>query len=129
MTADGGGYTDFIGSQQPCGACGTCDAGIFCPRAGLAEEEARALAGIIRQAGPFAPGERIDRVGDSFRSIFAIQSGAVKSEVSTRDGRTEVTGARWDDGNEHFLENGQVVAGNPKIIADMLRTIKRQQQG
>ncbi len=32
------------------------------------------------------------------------------------------------DGNEHFLENGQVVAGNPKIIADMLRTIRRQQK-
>ena len=29
-------------------------------------------------------------------------------------------------GDEHFLENGQVVAGNPKIIADMLRTISSQ---
>jgi myo-inositol-1(or 4)-monophosphatase len=32
------------------------------------------------------------------------------------------------DGNEHFLKNGQVVAGNPKIIADMLRTISLQSQ-
>lgn len=29
-------------------------------------------------------------------------------------------------GDEHFLENGQIVAGNPKIIADMLRTISKQ---
>ena len=29
-------------------------------------------------------------------------------------------------GDEHFLENGQVVAGNPKVTADMLRTIARQ---
>ncbi|MDH3759965.1 MAG: inositol monophosphatase [Gammaproteobacteria bacterium] len=28
-------------------------------------------------------------------------------------------------GDEKFLENGQVVAGNPRIIADMLRTISR----
>ncbi len=32
-------------------------------------------------------------------------------------------------GDEHFLENGQVVAGNPKIIADMLRTISRHGKG
>lgn len=29
-------------------------------------------------------------------------------------------------GDEHFLENGQIVAGNPKIIADMLHTISKQ---
>jgi myo-inositol-1(or 4)-monophosphatase len=28
-------------------------------------------------------------------------------------------------GDEKFLENGQVVAGNPRILADMLRTISR----
>lgn len=32
-------------------------------------------------------------------------------------------------GDEHFLENGQVVAGNPRIIADMLRTISRYGKG
>lgn len=31
-------------------------------------------------------------------------------------------------GDENFLENGQVVAGNPKIIADMLRTISRHRK-
>jgi myo-inositol-1(or 4)-monophosphatase len=29
-------------------------------------------------------------------------------------------------GDEHYLEKGQVVAGNPKIIAEMLRKIQRQ---
>jgi myo-inositol-1(or 4)-monophosphatase len=29
-------------------------------------------------------------------------------------------------GDGHFLENGQIVVGNPKIIADMLRTIQQQ---
>lgn len=29
-------------------------------------------------------------------------------------------------GDEHYLEKGQVVAGNPKIIADMLHKIQRQ---
>jgi myo-inositol-1(or 4)-monophosphatase len=29
-------------------------------------------------------------------------------------------------GDEHFLENGEIVAGNPIIIADMLRRIQRQ---
>ena len=29
-------------------------------------------------------------------------------------------------GDEHYLENGQIVAGNPKIIADILRTISSQ---
>ena len=30
------------------------------------------------------------------------------------------------DGDEHYLDKGEVVAGNPKITADMLRTIARQ---
>ena len=29
-------------------------------------------------------------------------------------------------GDEHFLENGQIVAGNPRITAEMLRIIKSQ---
>jgi myo-inositol-1(or 4)-monophosphatase len=29
-------------------------------------------------------------------------------------------------GDGHFLENGQIVVGNPRIIADMLRTIQQQ---
>jgi len=30
------------------------------------------------------------------------------------------------NGDGHFLENGQIVVGNPKIIADMLRIIQQQ---
>ena len=29
-------------------------------------------------------------------------------------------------GDGHFLENGQVVCGNPRIVSDMLRVIQQQ---
>ncbi len=73
-------------------SCDKCATKRLCITQGLDAEQLGAFDRLSRTRGPFRPGERIFRMGDSFHSIYAVQSGAVKTEAVSDDGRTQVTG-------------------------------------
>ncbi|MDD3448527.1 MAG: cyclic nucleotide-binding domain-containing protein [Gammaproteobacteria bacterium] len=69
-----------------------CSARRFCLAGSVDRASLQALEAEIRSRGPYQQGERIYRQGDSFRALYMIQSGAVKTEINTRDGRAQVSG-------------------------------------
>lgn len=69
-----------------------CAARRFCLAGAVDKASLQALEAEIKSRGPYQQGERIYRQGDSFRAIFMIQSGTVKTEINTRDGRAQVSG-------------------------------------
>ncbi len=85
-------------------------------------------ASDIRRAGSaaldlaYVAAGRLDGFWESGLNSWDIAAGA----LLVREAGGLVTDY---DGDEHFLENGRVVAGNPKIIADMLRSIRRHTGG
>jgi len=80
---------ELVQSRQP---PEHCSARKFCLAGAIDKASLRALETEIKSRGPYQQGERIYRQGDSFRAIFMIQSGAVKTEINTRDGRAQVSG-------------------------------------
>ncbi len=85
-------------------------------------------ASDIRRAGSaaldlaYVAAGRLDGFWESGLNSWDIAAGALLIR--------EAGGLITDyDGDEHYLENGRVVAGNPKIIADMLRNIRRHTGG
>lgn len=76
--------------------CKTCAAWKLCFAGSDDEVCINKAKGIIRERGPLAPGEIIYRRGDKFRSIYIVQSGAIKTETETREGRLSVTGIHID---------------------------------
>ena len=79
----------------------------------------------IRRAGSaaldlaYVAAGRLDGYWESGLNAWDLAAGA----LIVRESGGIVTDYRGDG---HFLENGQVVAGNPRIIADMLRIIQQQ---
>ncbi len=82
-------------------------------------------ASDIRRAGSaaldlaYVAAGRLDGYWESGLNAWDLAAGA----LIVRESGGLVTDYRGDG---HFLENGQVVAGNPRIIADMLRIIQQQ---
>ncbi len=82
-------------------------------------------ASDIRRAGSaaldlaYVAAGRLDGYWESGLNAWDLAAGA----LIVRESGGLVTDYRGDG---HFLENGQVVAGNPRIIADMLRIIQKQ---
>ncbi|MBA1446337.1 MAG: cyclic nucleotide-binding domain-containing protein [Gammaproteobacteria bacterium] len=72
--------------------CSECEAKRHCLGEGLSEEQMQGLRKITRTLGPFKPGENIFRVEDKFKSLFVIQSGAVKIETASFEGTKLVDG-------------------------------------
>ena len=66
-----------------------------------------------------SPTGRLDGFWESGLSSWDLAAGA----LIVREAGGLVTDY---SGDEHYLEKGQVVAGNPKIIAEMLHKIQRQ---
>ena len=59
---------------------------------GLSKEQIQELSKIISTDGNFERDDRIYRTGDTFKSIFVVQRGSIKTEAVTYDGRAVVTG-------------------------------------
>jgi len=82
-------------------------------------------ASDIRRAGSaaldmaYVAAGRLDGYWESGLNAWDLAAGA----LIVREAGGLVTDYKGDG---HFLENGQIVVGNPRIIADMLRTIQQQ---
>lgn len=80
-------------------------------------------AGDVRRAGAaaldlaYVAAGRLDGYWENNLQSWDIAAGA----LIVREAGGMVTDY---DGNEHFLERGEVVAANPKVLSDMLRKLK-----
>lgn len=74
-------------------ACGDCSLHQLClPVAMPPEGTARLNAIIKRHRPPLRRGSHVFHIGDTFRAIYAIGSGSVKTYTITEDGYEQVTG-------------------------------------
>ena len=72
-----------------CTACGAVES---CPVGCLDEAQKEELKASLRTSGPYEMGERIHRRGSRAAGLSIVESGAVKLETYTRDGRRIVNG-------------------------------------
>lgn len=72
--------------------CKHCQGEKLCLSFGLGQESVGEFQALIKQHGPYAADEPIYRQQGKFTSLFSIQSGAVKTETVTIDGKQSVMG-------------------------------------
>ncbi|MBW1803789.1 MAG: helix-turn-helix domain-containing protein [Deltaproteobacteria bacterium] len=72
--------------------CERCDSQDCCLRSSLDDDQMEALTSIVRLRGPYKPGDAIFKIEDPFKSLFSIQSGAVKIESISQGGNRDVSG-------------------------------------
>ncbi|OGI42537.1 MAG: transcriptional regulator [Candidatus Muproteobacteria bacterium RBG_16_65_31] len=73
-------------------ACKNCTLFQLCLPVGMAAADLELLDRIIKRRRPIQRGEHLFRIGDPFRSIYAVRSGSVKTYTMLEDGRQQVTG-------------------------------------
>ncbi|MBW8072357.1 MAG: helix-turn-helix domain-containing protein [Ferrovum sp.] len=72
--------------------CGSCTIRELCLPAGLSDEEVHLLDQHMEHRQVVSKGDYLYRVGDPFRSLFAISSGFFKTVLLHEDGRGQITG-------------------------------------
>ena len=72
--------------------CYQCDTKSRCLGQGLSDGQLHGFRNITRTFGPYRPGQAIFKMEDSFKSLFVIQSGAVKIVSILHDGTNLVDG-------------------------------------
>ncbi len=72
--------------------CGHCTIRELCLPAGLSDEEVHLLDQHMNHRQAVPKGEYLYRVGDPFRSLFAVSSGFFKTVLLHEDGRGQITG-------------------------------------
>ena len=73
-------------------SCHACTLAELCLPRGLDETEIERLDGIVERHRPLPRGEHLFRMGDSFRSLYAMRSGSIKTYTSTEDGNEQILG-------------------------------------
>jgi CRP/FNR family transcriptional regulator len=73
-------------------ACGECSLKNLCLPLNLGTDDMRALEATVKSNRKLSKGEFLYRVGDPFRSLFAIRSGSTKNCEITVDGSVQITG-------------------------------------
>ena len=73
-------------------ACGECSLKNLCLPLNLGTDDMRALEATVKSNRKLSKGEFLYRVGDPFRSLFAIRSGSTKNCEITTDGSVQITG-------------------------------------
>lgn len=72
--------------------CSTCAFSGACLASGYGKRELAQLHCLVEHIGPLAAGEHVFRTGESFRAIFAVRAGSVKTVMNRRDGHEQVLG-------------------------------------
>jgi CRP/FNR family transcriptional regulator len=72
--------------------CKNCSLFQLCLPLGLREDDVTQLEKIVLHRKPVKRGEFLFRGGDTFRSIYAVKSGSIKTCTYTEDGLEEITG-------------------------------------
>lgn len=72
--------------------CKYCQGEKLCLAFGLGRHTIDLFRDIIKERGPYAPGEHIYRQEAPFKSLYSIQSGSIKTETVTVEGKQSVMG-------------------------------------
>jgi len=72
--------------------CKDCSLSALCLPLSLNMEDMNALDDIVKRGRPLKKGEFLFRQGDSFGSVFAVRSGALKTFSVTDGGEEQITG-------------------------------------
>jgi CRP/FNR family transcriptional regulator, anaerobic regulatory protein len=73
-------------------ACSDCSLRGLCLPLGLGADDMRALEGAVKSHRKLSKGEFLYRVGDPFRSLFAVRTGSTKTCEIASDGSVQITG-------------------------------------
>jgi CRP/FNR family transcriptional regulator, anaerobic regulatory protein len=73
-------------------ACSECSLRDLCLPLGLSAEDMHVLEGSIKSHRKLSKGDFLYRVGDPFRSLFAIRTGSTKTCEIAADGSVQITG-------------------------------------
>src|SRR4030065_996231 len=73
-------------------ACSDCSLRDLCLPLGLSADDLHALESTVKSHRKLNKGEFLYRVGDPFRSLFAIRSGSTKTCQIAADGSVQITG-------------------------------------
>jgi len=73
-------------------ACSDCSLRDLCLPLGLNADDLRTLEGTVQSHRKLNKGDFLYRVGDSFRSLFAIRTGSTKTCEIAADGSVQITG-------------------------------------
>jgi CRP/FNR family transcriptional regulator len=81
-----------VTTDQIKAACKSCSLHELCLPTGLSESEMEQLDSIIATRQTVRRGSMLYRIGDPFRSVYAIKSGAFKTASLSEDGHEKITG-------------------------------------
>ncbi|HEY0721654.1 MAG TPA: fumarate/nitrate reduction transcriptional regulator Fnr [Gammaproteobacteria bacterium] len=73
-------------------ACNDCGLYQLCLPVGIGSEELEQLDRIIKRRRPLKRGEHLFQLNNSFKAIYAVHSGSIKTYVPTEDGNEQITG-------------------------------------
>jgi len=73
-------------------ACSDCSLRDLCLPLGLNADDLRTLEGTVKSHRKLNKGDFLYRVGDTFRSLFAIRTGSTKTCEIAADGSVQITG-------------------------------------
>jgi CRP/FNR family transcriptional regulator len=73
-------------------SCGNCRLNTLCMPVSLHVDDIEQLNKIIQRGRPLTKGEYLYRANDSFTSVYAIRSGAVKALTISDNGDEQITG-------------------------------------
>ncbi|MEX1034186.1 MAG: helix-turn-helix domain-containing protein [Cellvibrionaceae bacterium] len=76
-------------------SCRTCSAASYCLGCRLDEQELAAFEKLAGNRRMLRRGERLFSQGDSFQSLYVIQSGSAKAYVISEDGNQQITGFHY----------------------------------
>ena len=82
----------FIPGEDTHASCSVCSLSKLCLPLGLAREELERMDGIVSRSPVIHEGEHLFRVGDAFKSVYAVRSGSYKSYAVDSEGREHVLG-------------------------------------
>lgn len=73
-------------------ACKNCTLSTLCLPMGLAPEDVERLDSIVKHSKPLHRGDYLFRSGESFRSLFVVKTGSVKTYSPSEEGGEQVLG-------------------------------------
>lgn len=73
-------------------SCSHCRLNALCLPLALENDEIHALDELVQRGRPLHKGEHLYQAGDSFGTLYAVRSGALKTYRLSPDGREQITG-------------------------------------
>jgi CRP/FNR family transcriptional regulator len=73
-------------------ACSSCNLRELCLPVGFSGSELERLDGMVATRRSVKRGDALFRSGDAFEAVYAVRTGFFKTQISSEDGRDQVTG-------------------------------------